>query len=141
MASRKRDPGARSVCAQVHDDDGVPPRLTRRERPRAAAGQGRKTAQLCAQVRRALHGLIGPGNADPALEGLRVEDVEPAPDSSRLRVIVSAPGNAGPDGIAAARLRLAALTPRLRFEVAGAISRKRVPELCFAVQVRAGEEP
>lgn len=91
----------------------------------------RKTRQFCHQVRRTLNlALAGEG-----LTGLFIEEVTPAPDCGRLLVHVAAE-----DGFLVADL-MAALrreTPRLRAEVAMAITRKRAPELYFVPAVADG---
>src|SRR5439155_5281464 len=47
----------------------------------------RKTRQLCRQAQRALM-LALAGCGDPVLQSVCIQAVEPAPDASRLRVIV-----------------------------------------------------
>ena len=67
------------------------------------------------------------------LRGLYVVSVDPAPDSSRLLVSV-APLDRNDDTAAATYLtKLAALSGRLRSEVAASISRRKTPELAFRV--------
>lgn len=56
-----------------------------------------------------------------------MEEVVPAPDCGRLLVFVALPADAGAESI----VTLGRETPRLRAEVAAAITRKRAPELCF----------
>jgi ribosome-binding factor A len=104
-----------------HFEDG-----RRRGRP------DRKTAQLCAQVRRALSSALAE-LADPSLRDLLVGSVEPAPDAGRLAVRVF-PSTSAPDlDTDELRRRLRALRGFLRAEVAAAIHRKRTPELDFLV--------
>lgn len=62
------------------------------------------------------------------LDDLFIEEVVPAPDCSRLLVYVLAPADRP---IAAVISELGREAPRLRSEVATAITRKRAPELCF----------
>jgi ribosome-binding factor A len=62
------------------------------------------------------------------VEGVLVEDVSPAPDCGRLLVHVIVPGNLPVADVLSALDRE---IPRLRAEVAAAITRKRAPELCF----------
>lgn len=81
----------------------------------------RKTRQFCRQVQRALN--LALANRD-----LFVEEVVPAPDCGRLVVYVVVPAHRP---IGDAIRELARETPRLRSEVAMAITRKRAPELCF----------
>jgi ribosome-binding factor A len=90
--------------------------------------------QLCAQVRRALHGVI-PLPGVSCLEGLVVEAVEPDPDASRLRVVISVPAASGYP-IAALRKRLTDMVGFIRSEVAPQIHRKRVPLLTFELVPR-----
>ncbi len=80
----------------------------------------RKTRQFCRQVQRAL-------NLALADREVFVEEVVPAPDCGRLLVFVALPVDAGVESIATLGLE----APRLRAEVALAITRKRAPELCF----------
>ena len=78
-----------------------------------------KDQQFCRQVQRALN---------LALDDLFVEEVTPAPDCGRLLVTVQIPPGQPIAGTLAA---LAKESPRLRAEVAAAITRKRAPELFF----------
>lgn len=94
----------------------------------------RKTMQLCVQVQRALYGFIPlPGLS--CFDGLVVEAVEPDPDASRLRVVISVPASAT-GSIAALRNRLIEMVGFLRSEVAPQIHRKRVPSLTFTLMPR-----
>ena len=102
------------------------------------AGRGRdkrKDMQLCAQVRGAIEmALMEFG--DEALHGAWVREVLPNPDAKSLIVIVEA---ADREGASAA---LHALHPRIRHEMAGAIHRKRTPELTIrVVPPQAPESP
>ncbi|MBI4889383.1 MAG: hypothetical protein HY821_02080 [Acidobacteria bacterium] len=76
----------------------------------------RKARQFCRQVQRALNLALG--------GEWFVEEVVPAPDCGRLMVYV-----ASATGADVSELRRE--TARLRAEVAGAITRKRTPELFF----------
>ena len=75
------------------------------------------------------------GSQDAALRAVQVVRVEPAPDASRLRIVVTVPDAArdrsaddspSPEEIDGALARVAGL---LRAEVAAAITRRRTPEL------------
>ena len=95
----------------------------------------RKARQLCRQVQRALNLALADGNAGDGIDGLFVEDVSPAPDCGHLLVHVLIPdGWPVADAIGALRRD----TPRLRSEVAMAITRKRAPELFFAPALANG---
>ncbi len=126
MSTRKR-PDLRDLCAQTHDEDGVDPRYARDQEERAAS---RKDLQLCKQAQRALASALL-GCADPVLSECEVLSVEPNPTAGRLRVVVASACAAG-DVLA----RLAAAKGMLRAELARVITRKKVPELVFAVGVR-----
>lgn len=118
---------ARSLCADLHSDDGPP--TSRRGESRDDSTDIRKTMQLCAQVRRALYGVIPlPGSS--CFEGLVVESVGPDPDASRLRVVISVPVSST-WRIPALRNRLLDMAGFIRSEVAPQIHRKRVPFLAF----------
>ena len=88
----------------------------------------RKARQFCRQVQRALNLALTHRNAGDSINGLFIEDVSPAPDCGRLLVHVLIPdGRPVADAIGALRRD----APRLRSEVATAITRKRAPELAF----------
>jgi ribosome-binding factor A len=78
-------------------------------------------------VQRALNLALAESNMDTICD-LFVEDVLPAPDCGRLLVqLLIPPGLAVADAMSA----LGREGPRLRSEVAAAITRKRAPELFF----------
>jgi ribosome-binding factor A len=89
----------------------------------------RKAQQFCRQVQRALNLALADSHAIDDVSGLFVDDVSPAPDCGRLLVQVVIPGDRS---VAAALGALRREAPRLRSEVAKAITRKRAPELVFA---------
>ena len=90
----------------------------------------RKARQLCRQVQRALNLALADRKADDGANDLFVEDVSPAPDCGHLLVHVVIPADR-PITEALSALRRDA--PRLRSEVALAITRKRAPELSFVL--------
>jgi ribosome-binding factor A len=88
----------------------------------------RKAQQFCRQVQRALNLALAESSSEESLASLFIEEVSPAPDCGRLLVHVLVPtGYSVADAIAALRRD----APRLRSEVAMAITRKRAPELVF----------
>jgi ribosome-binding factor A len=96
-------------------------------------GQGRrdhKTAQLCRQVFWAVSMALA-DSGDDVLRELVVHDVEPAPDASRLMVSVGFSASATARSVVEVLGRLSEASGFLRREVAGAITRKRAPELMF----------
>jgi ribosome-binding factor A len=88
----------------------------------------RKTQQFCRQVQRALNFALADRSVGDGIDGLFVEEVSPAPACGRLLVHVIVPEGLS---VADVMLALGRETPRLRSEVASAITRKRAPELCF----------
>ena len=97
----------------------------------------RKARQLCRQVQRALNLALADRKADDGANDLFVEDVSPAPDCGHLLVHVVIPADR-PITEALSALRRDA--PRLRSEVALAITRKRAPELSFVPAFPTGGE-
>jgi ribosome-binding factor A len=134
------------LCAELSDDDGLNHhaalhltvgRAHRRDRP--AAGLDRKVIQLCHQVAETLDEVLA-DCGDGFLQALRVVDVEPAPNASRLLVTMAV------DGLPGERLdmgrvhdHLSRASGHLRSEVATAITRKRAPVLVYRLAVRPGE--
>ena len=95
----------------------------------------RKARQICRQVQRALNLEFEGRFVNEDISSLFVEEVSPAPDCGRLLVHVVIPeGRPVADSIAA----LQRDAPRLRSEVAMAITRKRAPELCFVPVLQDG---
>jgi len=122
---------ARSLCAQLGPDDGIDPRsFSRGSHGRIA---NRKARQLCAQISETLSLVLQGECDDDLLRDLLVESVVPAPDSTRLLVTVAPSPAAGALSPGPIMERLAHATGKLRSEVAGAINRKKVPELIFRV--------
>ena len=109
----------------------------RRDRPHAISSavarnvrrEAQKSAQLCSQVREALS-LALAAIEDDVLLDLFVLEVNPAPDSGRLRVTVDVNGGHEREHVQA---RLERHMGTLRAEVASAIHRKKTPTLVFEV--------
>jgi ribosome-binding factor A len=108
------------LAADLHPEDGVDPELLRRAEPKPSAKQ-RKQMALCRQVQQTLL-LSLPGDLD-----VSVLAVTPDRDPCRLIVLF------GCDDPRADRAqvmeRLESVKPQLRRDVAGAVSRRRVPDL------------
>ncbi|MBV8487322.1 MAG: hypothetical protein JO161_03485 [Planctomycetaceae bacterium] len=87
--------------------------------------------QLCHQVAETLDEVLAECS-DAVLQALRVLDVEPAPDASRLLVTVGvealSQGKVDPDRV---HEHLSRASGHLRSEVANAITRKRTPVLVY----------
>jgi ribosome-binding factor A len=128
----KRQPRKRllSLCAEVDPDDGIDPKefFGRGDSRRRS---DRKVRQLCSQVAETLSYVLAGECDDDLLRSLQIVQVEPAPDSSRLLVIVRLdPLNAIVDPRRVLD-RLKMVAGKLRCEVARAITRKRAPKLTF----------
>ena len=96
-----------------------------------------KTRQLCRQVQRALNMALAERGSDPVLDQLFVEEVSPAPGCGHLLVHFVAPADRS---VADVLVGLKRESPRLRAQMARAISRKQAPELSFVPAHRAGGE-
>lgn len=95
----------------------------------SARGADRKVKQLCREVHRTVSEILSGEVADDRIAGLLVDSVEPAPDASRLAVVLLLPrGEKDADGILE---RLNRLKGFCRAEIAAAIQRKRTPEIVF----------
>jgi ribosome-binding factor A len=95
----------------------------------------RKAQQFCRQVQQALNLALAESGSDESLASLYVEEVSPAPDCGRLLVHVVVPTGCAIAEVIATLRRNA---PRLRSEVAMAITRKRAPELAFVPALGEG---
>ena len=117
--------------AEVDADDGLDPRdfFKPQNKPR---GAGRKTQQLCAQVAETLQQVLAE-SADPSLQALQVVEVAPAPDATQL-LVLTAPVVASADfDLEATAAALLGASGWLRSQIAGAVTRKRTPQLVFRV--------
>ncbi|MGA8347740.1 MAG: ribosome-binding factor A [Isosphaeraceae bacterium] len=126
------------LCAEPSPDDGLDPHSRSRIMPgdrhlhgRPQEGPDRKALQLCHQVAETLEEVLAECG-DVVLQALRVLDVEPAPDASRLLVTVAV--DAPPEAVldpCSVHDHLVRASGHLRSEVAGAITRKRAPVLVY----------
>jgi ribosome-binding factor A len=140
----------RAVCGEIGPDDGVDPRELARARmkqhralnPRAE-GVGRKARQLGRQVAETLDAVLAGDSRDELLRGLRVVSVVPAPDASRLLVTVAprSPDEAERPDPVGMLARLERASGWLRTEVAGAVTRRKVPALTFRLALPGAERP
>src|SRR3954452_8359331 len=116
--------GADSIGA----GDGLDPRY---DRPEGGQAPGRKTLQLCGQVRETLSGVLAE-QRDEVLRDLLVASVTPA-GGGRMLVRVTPAPSAAPHDPAVLLERLAAAHGALRSEVPAAINRRKAPDLVFEV--------
>jgi ribosome-binding factor A len=126
----------KSLCAEVHADDGVDPKQFFRP-AKTDRKTDRKTLQLCRQVAETLSQVLSGECGDDVLQSLQVVSVQPAPNASQLLVLVSPTVI---DSVDAATIltHLEAANGRLRSEVAAAIVRRRAPKLMFQVVAAEG---
>ncbi len=126
------------LCAEPSPDDGQGPHSRslifqgdRHAHGRSQEVVDRKALQLCHQVAETLDEVLAECG-DGVLQALRVLDVEPAPDASRLLVTVAI--DSPPDeglNLRNVHDHLVRASGHLRSEVAGAITRKRAPVLVY----------
>jgi len=129
MKSKRRSARRPSAPAIPVFDDGIPvdPYWN------GSGREGRKAKQLCRQVAQTLDLVLSGDCRDELLQCLHVLSVVPAPNSSRLLVVVKASLPEAEFDRAAIMAELESQSGRLRAEVATAIHRKRVPILTFHV--------
>lgn len=133
--SRKR---LRSLCAEVHPDDGADPRVFFRK-DGSRAKPRHKARQLCRQVAEVVDDLLAGHSGDEVLRDLAVVAVDPAPDAASLLVTVALRPASGPADPATILGHLDRASGWLRSGVARAITRKRAPLLIYrVVEVRGG---
>jgi ribosome-binding factor A len=125
---RQRSDDLTRLAGDLGGEDRTDPKEFHAKPWNAPKQAGRKSLQLCAQVKDALH-LALAACGDPVLQSLVVVSVEPAPHSGRLLVVLFAP-DAAREPVEASVSRAAGF---LRTEVAAAISRRHAPELVFEV--------
>ena len=129
------------LCASLHDDDGINPReeklADRNENRRKPSS---KDQQLAMQVRLALEHAMRGRIGDRLLQSVTIASVEPAPDATRFAVILSPAPGGGPLDEPRVLNHLQALRGGLRSAIAEAITRKRTPDLTFAILPTGGGE-
>ncbi len=122
----------KQLCKEIREDDGVDPReFKKREQKRNYA---RRDRQLCAEVRRCLDLVLPEIMIQSGISVCEVLSVNPAPDISRLMVVVGV----DVEHLAVASQVLGLLKGRIRTDVAQAVHRKKAPDLSFEV-VPSGE--
>lgn len=129
--NRRRSPESH----EPHSSDPGSARSGVDDNQRALAS--RKSAKLCAQIRRTLQLTLLGEFDDEVLQNLTVETVEPAPDDRRLRVLLVVPERTAEHlDRTEVEQRLEAARPVLIGAVADAINRRRCPQLVFALERR-----
>ncbi len=128
-------------CGEIQDDDGVDPREFFKA-GRVHKREDRKAKQLCRQVAETLEQVLSGEMGDDVLRGLRVSDVVPAPDSSRLLVTLRVDCELETFDRRLVEHLLACCQGHLRCKVAAAITRRKAPTLVFnIIAPSAGNSP
>lgn len=119
-----------ALCGELHDDDGVDPRLFFRQEDHRRQSN-HKTQQLCKQVAQTLSLVLAGEFGDDRLHHLQVVSVEPAPNASQLSVTFHSDAIRDRGEADAILMQLNMVGGQLRWAVAAAITRKRAPKLVF----------
>ncbi len=118
-------------CDELGPEDGVDPRILFRRESREKRGY--KDHQLCKQVFRTINYWLSEHPSQGWAAEMYVSAVTPGPDAGRLQVAVAFGRSLTLDEAEAAVAQLRKHGATLRWEVAQAIVRKRVPELAFVL--------
>jgi ribosome-binding factor A len=121
------------MCGIPGPDDGIDPRELFKSGRRSK--NDRRDRQLCRQVFETLSYVLSSVSHDEVLEDLVVREVVPAPDASRLLVIVCPFAARDRCDPVEALQHLHQAVGGLRAEIARSISRRKVPDLVFCVIV------
>ncbi len=119
-------------CGEIRNDDGIDPREFFKA-GRTHKKEDRKAKQLCRQVAETLDQVLAGETSDDVLRTLRVVDVIPAPDSSRLLVTLYADCDPEQFNRNEVEMRLSSCKGKLRCDIAAAITRRKAPALAFNV--------
>jgi ribosome-binding factor A len=92
-----------------------------------------RVRSLCRQALEAVSLALADADLDERLDGAWVVSVDPAPGPERLLVSLALPGGSTGTEAEGALQALVEKRPWLRWELARAIHRKRVPDLAFRV--------
>ena len=132
LNQRERQILLKKHCGVINSDDAIDPRhyFYNKRKPNR---KYRKAYQLCRQVLDTLQLTLATED-EPLLAGLTVVDVVPAPDSSRMLVILQ-PGIGELISCASQAEQIMKCLdqhrPRLRSEIARSINRRKTPNLIF----------
>ncbi len=121
-----------TLTGSLQDGDGLDPRYESREHAKSEGAIDRKAAKLCAQVRRALEYLVPESLQNCDLDAT-VLDVQPAPNTGHLLVLIQSTDAATEMDRQALELAIAHRSGLLRTAVAQSIQRRKAPTLTFRV--------
>jgi ribosome-binding factor A len=120
------------LSRSLQPDDGVDPRYDVRASEGSSSQVDRKAAQLCSQVRRALEFIVPEALHDSDWDAL-VLDVQPAPNTGHLLVLLQAVEKLDEHGCRQLEAAVFEKSGIIRTAVAGTIQRRKVPTLTFRV--------
>ncbi|MDX1925330.1 MAG: hypothetical protein SFV81_02355 [Pirellulaceae bacterium] len=120
------------LSGSLQPDDGVDPRYDVRESGFSPSKVDRKAAQLCSQVRRALEFIVPEALQDSDWDAL-VLDVQPAPNTGHLLVLLQAVQKLDEAGCRQLEAAVFQKSGIIRTAVAGAIQRRKAPTLTFRI--------
>ena len=132
LSKKQRERLLRLHCDTINSDDAIDPRHYFYNK-RKSKNKFRKAFQLCRQVSDTLQLTLTDNK--PALEGMTVIDVVPAPDSRRMLVIVALDPTKTYTATEVESVMecLQSQTPRLRSEISQSIHRRKTPMLVFEI--------
>ena len=128
MKNRSRHNHKDLPCAELREDDGIPPKVLAKQQQREHRHVNYHGEQLCKQVRIALGEALLCDCADPLFEDLQVVGVRMASGTTVLEATLSAPDQ---DTVLVREIesRLIRAEGLLRAAIGDAINRKRLPRL------------
>ena len=115
----------KQLCGEIREDDGVDPRHSKRREQKP--NYEKRDLRLGAQIRRQLELVLPELLFRAGVSCCEILSIEPAPDASRYSVAVVVDD----EDFEIASSVLASKKGLIRTEVAGAIYRKKAPDLAF----------
>ena len=128
--SHKERAQAEELCAELREDDGIPPSVLAKRKQNEHRHINYHGEQLCKQVRIALGEAFVCDCADPNFADLQVIEVRMSSGTSALEVILTAPDQ-DPTLLAGIEDNLQRAEGLLRAAIGAATNRKRLPRLKF----------
>ena len=128
--SHKEQAQAEQLCAELREDDGIPPSVLAKRKQNEHRHINYHGEQLCKQVRIALGEAFTCDCADPSFADLQVHEVRMSSGTTALEVVLSAPDQDA-NLLAGIEQNLQRAEGLLRAAISAAINRKRLPRLKF----------
>lgn len=118
------------LAGSLQPDDGLDPRFDVRASSVPQGKIDRKAAQLCSQIHRALDYIIPDVLRDTEWDAM-VLDVQPAPNTGHLLVLLQAIGKLDDEGLRALELAVVQRSGAIRTAIASSIQRRKTPTLTY----------